>query len=112
MSGDYMKVGQLRVNLKLLVFKSYSVLPEVISSLFISLTLSKVSSFSFICRTAFVGTLHFPRMTDWGKDKRVAGLAMAARWQLGCKHPQAPRGSKKSRSLQVITPLNTTANHD
>lgn len=44
-------------------------------------------------------------MTNLRKVKGATGLAMAARWQLGHKHPQAAQGSKKNSLLQVITPL-------
>lgn len=70
MLGDYVKVGKLCVNLKLLLFTSHSVLLEVRSSVFISLTLSKVSSFSFICgMNTHSYELHFPMMTSWRKEK-------------------------------------------
>lgn len=51
MFGDYVKVGKLCVKLELLLFKFYLVLLKVISCIFLSLSLSIVSSFSFISRT-------------------------------------------------------------
>lgn len=39
------------------------------------------------------------------KEKGATGLAMAARWQPGQKHPQASERSEKNSLLQVITPL-------